>query len=511
MSRTANLLLVLTVCLFVTACQQASTDEAVLERASAQLSAANSWTTRASLELTQSLRDSLFQYNDSLGQLEKLRITEKQIREALDRLETDMLILDRVVDGKKDQDEKSTILAYWENDNRLDKLSNLWSSSFELLLEGKSDSTNRFSSNDPAYWQSLIAHPRAKYQQTVLQGAALDLNVAYLNWLEALRQSYDLPPYPEHRLKLVIAPHSRDLSAGAYFDADAWISSVINIPNLDYDGTGVSMDSAWMYEARVHVLAGEDTLRNRSSWMQPFEVNTRFFKADGEERQFQIKDSFKVSRPAVRWYGQRPRYRNCAHRFRVEVLRLGSDFIPSFEISDGEIVADQDSAIFLLRPGGSEVRVDVFQEGTDRSVLLDTFRFDCVGPPMPHFVLLVNGQPYDGFASIPKRSRLVLQLLGDPEFASKYPEDARYAIEKVEVLIQQKPDDPPRSILAFSGRGRSGSQGVPIMLDQSPVPLPPGTLLHIRAEGISRRNYKGDFYKESRFTERGRSLSVVLR
>ena len=155
--------------------------------------------------------------------------------------------------------------------------------------------------------------------------------------------------------------------------------------------------------------------------------------------------------------------------------------------------------------------LNVFQANGGESVLLDTFQFNIVQAPRPQIVLLVNGQPHTSLSSIPKRSRLVLQILGDPDFEGHFPGDAQYGIDAVEVLIQQKPDAPARSILKFNGKGRSGSQGVPILLDETPVPLRPGTVLYIRAEGLFRRNFQGKFFEETRFTERERTVTVVLR
>ena len=199
-----------------------------------------------------------------------------------------------------------------------------------------------------------------------------------------------------------------------------------------------------------------------------------------------------------------------AHNFQVTAPVLGDAFQPSIDIEGGWIEEKAPNGLFLI-PNEPVVRVEVLKTDVDGEVLLDTFRFVCQRPPLPHMSLLVNGNPYTGLTTIPKRSRLIFQVLPDATFEANFPKDAQYGLDNVEVLVLVKPDAPPRSILKFSGKGRSGSQGVAVLLDEAPIRLRAGTVIYIRAEGVFRRTAQGTFEYEDRFTERERTITVVLR
>lgn len=506
---------ILSTFLFTTACQQEDEGSAFASLSAQHMKAANTWTRRAIREIEFALRDSFTQNTTNTDLyatwLDSLRMADVIVQEAQDRLNTDMTVLDRLIDGTQESEKGKLIKEYWTSDDRLTKLETLFSDAFGYLYPQRNDSSKQFITEQASYWNSLLGFKTKAYQIAGMEGASLELNIAYLDFLEKYRQYIGLPPYPTNELRLILAPSANNLLAGETFRAGVWLSASSVVPKVKYEGDGVYTDSSWAYEAQVKLMAGTDSMPATRSWYQPFEVEVSFFKENGQPEQLFIQDSFKVNRPAVRWYGQQPMYLDCDHRVQIEAPLLGDAFNPSFNAEGGAIVATGDSAVFSLSPSQPDVHLSVFQASPKNSVLLDTFYFACIQPPKPRIVLLVNGKPYTGLTAIPKRSRLVMQVLADPEFEKHFAADAQYGMEAVEVLIQQKPDAPPRSILKFSGKGRSGSQGVPILFDETPVPLPPGTLLYIRAENIFRRNFNGKFISDERFSERDRTVPIVIR
>jgi hypothetical protein len=498
------------------ACQPSGDPEQGLEFSAQQIRQTKTWTQRAARELDLALRDSINGSEHTTnprysGWLDSLRLADVLVKTAQDRIETDIVVLERLVAGKSSKEAAKIIKGYWENEDRINTLYKHTSDAFALLSTSTNDSSMQPLASTLLYWQTLSKQKSKAAQWAGLRGASLELDIAYLNWLEGFRQHFGLPPYPERMLKLVVSPESRHLLAGETFSAKAWFSSVVDIPLPAFRGRGISTDSAWAEEAYIKLPAGTDSMPGSRSWYQQYEVEASFFNDAGTQQQFQVRDSFQVSRPAVRLSGQIPVYLNCRHLLAIDVPLLGMDFDPIFKASGGTIKKENDSALFTVEPIEKRLGLKVYQYSNQASVLLDTFSFQCMAPPRPQIILLVNGKPYQDLTAIPRKSRLVLQVLPAPDFALLFPEDAEYGLEAAEVLIQQRPDAPPRSILKFSGRGRSGEQGVPILLDEAPVPLPPGTLLYIRAEGIFRNNYEGKNIPDLRFSERERMVSVVLR
>lgn len=498
------------------ACKPAGNAEQGLAYSAKQIQQAKAWTQRATRELDLALRDSITKRNPELNPqyvnwLDSLRLADILVKTAQDRIETDRVVLDRLISGKPKGEIAKITSEYWESDDRLGKLSGHVVDAFNFILANARDTSLSYIAAEPTFWDALGKQEIEAAQWNALDGASLELDIAYLDWLEGFRQHFGLPPYPTQKLRLVVSPESKKLLAGDEFHARLWFSSATDIPELSYNGDGVSIDSSWSKEAQIHLVAGTDTMTDSRSWYQHYEAEASFFNEAGTEKQYWIRDSFLVNRPAIRFYGQRPIYLNCGHRVQVEAPLLGNALNPSFEVDGGTFESGLDSAWFVLEPTERDMHVSVYQAAPNSSILLDTFFFQCVEPPRPQIVLLVNGKPYQDLTAIPRKSRLVLQVLPDPDFADLMPEDALYGMEAAEVLIQQKPDAPPRSILKFSGRGRSGEQGVPVLLDGSPVPLPPGTLLYIRAEGIFRHNYKDVNIPDLRFNDRERMVSVVLR
>ena len=154
-----------------------------------------------------------------------------------------------------------------------------------------------------------------------------------------------------------------------------------------------------------------------------------------------------------------------------------------------------DGGKFTIVPTGRNCVVTVDATIDGQRVPLGTRTFRVIKPPKPTLEVRVNNQPYNGLSPISKRSNVVIRVTPDSDFQAALPQDARYTINTVDLLVQRSLGAPTR-VGSFSGSGRSGAQGVPVPLGNRLSADTPGAKIYFRVDRVYRVNFKGQNIEE---------------
>lgn len=205
----------------------------------------------------------------------------------------------------------------------------------------------------------------------------------------------------------------------------------------------------------------------------------------GATQRFPIEGDFTVRRPEIVANTETTQalYRQTRNRVRLSV--------PGLEHRSLRIEAPGVSTsgqTVEMSPTGNEVNVDVYLERDgDEDVYLGQREFAVVDPPRPQVrVHTPQGEVTSGDPLPKSRAMLEFDIDPDEEFASRYPEDARYEAEEVSVYLRQ-------------GMTASHEIGVFDLQDDGSLVLTEalnnaevGDQVTVRVEGIYRVNHRGE-------------------
>lgn len=311
------------------------------------------------------------------------------------------------------------------------------------------------------------------------------------------------------RMATIIAPESSVVPAGMPFKAHVYLILTSSQLKPSYTGEGVETDSTRDF-ATMTLMADETVIpEGQNSGTQNFTVNIGLKNKSGEVENYPIQSQFTVQKPAIFVMSAAafPLYRSCGNTAFIDVPALGDHYNPRIEVSDGTIQQSKESRRkWLIMPEGQKCKVSISSMTNGRSIPIGEVSYRVSEPPKPTLMLLVDGLPYDGMASISDTSRIVVQVIPDEEFNLAMPSDSRYAIQSIDVMLPSG-DGPPQLIHTVKG-GRAES-GIVIPIED--LNLASGTQIFFKINNIYRLNFRNQHKTDMRFTEMERTIGVRLR
>ncbi|AXG68870.1 hypothetical protein KORDIASMS9_01087 [Kordia sp. SMS9] len=211
---------------------------------------------------------------------------------------------------------------------------------------------------------------------------------------------------------------------------------------------------------------------------------------------------------APRILGSRVLYANCRNTLQFDALEGFSDF---------KIMTD---ANFLVIPksGSTPNYWEIIPKTTGNhtinySATLDTIPYNwsetvsVIMPPKPSVELFINSKKTDGSIPVPKTSRIIVNIIPDPNFAALMPEEANYSITSIDVLAQLSLG-PPTKVNSVSVKGKSR---VNVALGTQVRQSRPGTKVMLRINEVYRLTSMKRRIPDRRFTEVERIVSLTVK
>ena len=245
-------------------------------------------------------------------------------------------------------------------------------------------------------------------------------------------------------------------------------------------------------------LLGEDEDMkeiNYTATMRYQQVNKEYATTD-------VGGSFTVRRPELvaTSVATQSLYRQTLNQIRIDVPGLENQ--PLKLEANGNM---QDGRQLRLSPAGSNVTVRAFLAGEDDDVFLGSKEFAVIDPPRPEVKVLdaTGNQLTSGDAFSKARPVLEFNIEPDREFASSYPQDARYQIRRARVSIRQ-------GLAASKEIGTFDlANGNTLRLIQQLRDARPKDQILVQLQGVVRVNHAGQAIPVS-LSQASRSFSFVL-
>lgn len=248
-------------------------------------------------------------------------------------------------------------------------------------------------------------------------------------------------------------------------------------PELIADGDLAALgDSALVMNTDNLLRPGES--ERRVSYQAYFQAK----QLGGDVQRFPISGSFTVRRPAIvaRTEQAQALYRRCLNRVRLSVPGLENRPL-RIESSSGSV----DGRTVTLSPSGDRARVRVYLERSGDDVYLGDREFAVIDPPRPQIrVYGPTGEVTSGDPLSSRRAMLRFEVEPDREFKHRYPDDARYRVQKVSVYLR-------RGLTASQKLGVFDLQNSRLVLTQMLREAKPGDQVTVRLESIYRVNHRG--------------------
>jgi hypothetical protein len=246
-------------------------------------------------------------------------------------------------------------------------------------------------------------------------------------------------------------------------------------------------------------LLGEDENEKEVN----FTAVMNYQQVNKEMASTEVRGSFTVRRPELvaTSVATQSLYRRTLNQIRIDVPGLENQ--PLKLEANGNM---QQGRQLQLSPAGSEVTVKAYlSNDEDGDVFLGTKEFAVIDPPRPEIqVLDARGkQLTSGDAVSQARPVLEFNIEADREYASSYPQDARYVIRRARVSIR-------KGLAASEEIGTFDLQnGNTLKLVRELRDARPKDQILVQLQGVVRINHAGESIPVD-LSEASRSFSFVL-
>lgn len=233
-----------------------------------------------------------------------------------------------------------------------------------------------------------------------------------------------------------------------------------------------------------------------------FTANMQYEQVDENMATTEVAGSFTVRRPELvaTSVATQSLYRQTLNQIRIDVPGLENQ--PLKLEANGNM---QDGRQLNLSPSGSNVTVRAFLPGEDEDIFLGSKEFAVIDPPRPEVKVLdaTGSELTSGDAFSKARPVLEFNIEADREFASSYPQDARYQIRRARVSIRQ-------GLAASKEIGTFDlANGNTLRLIRQLRDARPKDQILVQLQGIVRVNHAGQAIPVS-LSQASRSFSFVL-
>jgi gliding motility-associated protein GldM len=342
----------------------------------------------------------------------------------------------------------------------------------------------------------------------------MDVSEIEYELLTYLKQKLGAVKFKIDSLILVAAPKSEVVVAGMPFETRLFVSMASDDIHPEFLASSGHIKTEDGGNTGVLTIStsgggfGKGTFEKELGYSVKAKVPT----ASGGYEELSFKGNFKVRKPEVVITSASVQnlYWKCGNALNVDVPALGELYNPVFKASDAEVVTSKsDKKKVTIVPSGKQCILSVSSNTNGQIIKVDDVAYKVIKPPRPHLLLIVNGKEYDGVSPISKKSTVMVVVKPDHDFVSALPRDARYAIDKVELLVQRSLGAPTKADTE-KGSGKDASKGLEFKLGAKLKQDTPGTKIYFKIGRIYRINFQNKKVEE-KFSERDLMMGAVIK
>ena len=347
-----------------------------------------------------------------------------------------------------------------------------------------------------------------------IEALKIDIHQQQNKLLELLNERLGVYIFVPDRVTAISAPVSRIVPAGLPFQTQLFVgmsSSQIH-PKFNSPHGHIQVEDGGN-TALLNVIAdGSRIPTGKTEGTQTYTATIQVPKATGGFETLNISETFTVRKPEVVIQSEALQilYRNCGNIVNIDVPALGEYYNPVVEATDADIRQSENSKKrFIIVPRARNSVVSVKSRTQGQLIKIDDLKYQVIAPPRPEIDFRVNNRAYNGTGIVPKSSRFKVRLNPNQEFKRLLPNDAKYRISKIDVLLKDRMG-PPRKVASFNVSGQNALNYIDIRMPAAVRQAPAGSKVFVQLEGVQRVNFQGRG-EDLNIGELERTIGVELR
>lgn len=342
----------------------------------------------------------------------------------------------------------------------------------------------------------------------------MDVSEIEYEMLTFLKQKLGAVKFKIDSLILVAAPKSEVVVAGMPFESRLFVSMASDDihPEFIPSSGSIKVEEGGNIGALKISTGGGGFSKGSFEKELSYSVKAKVPTAAGGYEELSYKGTFKVRKPEVVITSASVQnlYWKCGNKLNVDVPALGELYNPVFKASQAEVIKDKsDKKTVTIVPSGKKCVLSVSSNTNGNVIKVDDVNYKVIKPPRPHLLLIVNGKEYDGVSPISKKSTVSVVVKPDHDFLAALPKDARYSIDKVELLVQRSLGAPTKADTK-KGSGKDATKGLQFKLGAKLKQDTPGTKIYFKIHKIYRINFTNKKVEE-KFSERDLMMGAVIK
>ncbi len=366
------------------------------------------------------------------------------------------------------------------------------------------------SGDDP--WEYHTFHSKPVVADlAMMQKFKLDVQNIHAELLNFIKAKLGAVTFKIDSLIAVDAPVSRVVAAGMKFETKLFVAMSSSEIKPEFLGGGVTTDPGGN-SATMSMTAPGGFAKGQTSKEASYHAVIKVPRADGGVQELKVEGQYTVRKPEVVITSASVQnlYYNCGNIINVDVPALGEFYNPKFTASNAQVLpSSTDKKKITIVPTGKVCVLGVSSLTNGQNIKIDDIRYKVIKPPRPLIVLEVLGKEYNGARPIPRKANCKVKIRPDSDFRSALPKDARYAIDKID-LLSQRSLGAPSKVASFRGSGKNAVAGIPCPLGQALKGDPPGTKIFFKIGHIYRLNFQNKKI-EVKFGDRDLYIGAMIK
>ncbi|MGQ9863240.1 MAG: type IX secretion system motor protein PorM/GldM [Bacteroidia bacterium] len=322
-----------------------------------------------------------------------------------------------------------------------------------------------------------------------------DVYVIEADLLELLKTKLSQVTFKIDSLILVSAPKSEIVVAGMKFETKVFVAATSQEARPTFSGTGSMKLESGGNSAIFTIPASAAVIpRSQRKGKQNYTITAQVPKADGTFAQLRVNGSFEVVKPEIQITSASVQllYAECGNDLNIDVPALGELYNPVVVADNAQVLQSKESKKkFRVVPrGGAKTCVLTVKTNTaGQLVELGKVEYRVVPPPRPSIKVEVDGQVYNGVSPVSPNANVKVKIVPDRDFATALPQDARYTLSKVEILVQ-KGLGGAQKVADIAQTKVAASPTLNVDLSDYSRGVPAGSKVYVRIGSVDRVNFQ---------------------
>lgn len=346
----------------------------------------------------------------------------------------------------------------------------------------------------------------------ILEKFKLDVQEVHSELLNFVKERLGAVKFKIDSLILVDAPVSQVVAAGMKFETKLFVAATSKEAVPQFHGSGHVQSTDGGYAAIMSITAPGGFAKGKNEKEMSYSARAVVPDASGGEKVLNMNGTFKIRKPEVVITSASVQnlYWNCGNTINVDVPALGEFYDPRFKATSAKVLPSKsDKKKVTIVPTGKTCVLTVSSMTNGQNIKIDDVKYKVIKPPKPSIQLIVNGKEYNGASPISKKSSARVRLKADSDFKAALPKDARYMINRIDLLAQRSLGAPSK-VASASGNGKDALKGVPVAIGNKLKSDAPGTKIYFKIDKVYRINFQNKKVEE-KFGERDLYIGAVIK